>query len=171
MLAAIVQGYLFGLMIEKHRGRPSSRIFLTVSVCLSFAALAVFKYADFAIANLNALTGLSLPLLKIALPVGISFYTFQIVSYLIDVYRGEVAAQRSFVDLAAYVAMFPQLIAGPIVRYSDVAQQLRTRTHSVSAAAYGARRFVLGLAKKILLANQLGALVAAFRATRDSSVL
>ena len=171
MLAAIVQGYLFGLMIEKHRGRPSSRIFLTVSICLSFAALAVFKYADFAIANLNALTGLSLPLLKIALPVGISFYTFQIVSYLIDVYRGEVAAQRSFVDLAAYVAMFPQLIAGPIVRYSDVAQQLRTRTHSVSAAAYGARRFVLGLAKKILLANQLGALVAAFRATSDSSVL
>ncbi|MEI3065551.1 MAG: MBOAT family O-acyltransferase [Oscillospiraceae bacterium] len=131
----------------------------------------IFKYADFFLANFNALTGLSVPLLRVALPVGISFYTFQIVSYLVDVYRGDVAAQRSFVDLAAYVAMFPQLIAGPIVRYSDVAAQLRTRTHSVADAAYGARRFVLGLAKKILLANQLGALVSAFRTTKDGSVL
>ena len=171
MLASIVQGYVFGLLIGKLRGRPAAKACLAASVVLSFAALAYFKYADFFLANFNALTGLSVPLLRVALPVGISFYTFQIVSYLVDVYRGDVAAQRSFVDLAAYVAMFPQLIAGPIVRYSDVAAQLRTRMHSVSDAAYGARRFVLGLAKKILLANQLGALVSAFRATKDGSVL
>ncbi len=171
MLASIVQGYGFGLLIGKHRGRPAAKTCLAASVTLSFAALAYFKYADFFIANFNALTGLYVPLLRLTLPVGISFYTFQIVSYLVDVYRGDVAAQRNFIDLAAYVAMFPQLIAGPIVRYSDVAAQLRTRKHSASDAAYGVRRFVLGLAKKILLANQLGSLVSAFQATKDASVL
>ena len=123
------------------------------------------------IANLNALTGLSAPLLRLALPVGISFYTFQILSYTVDVYRGTVPAQRNFIDLAAYIAMFPQLIAGPIVRYSDIAVQLKTREHSVSEAAAGARRFILGLAKKILLANLLGELVSSFRASADLSVL
>ena len=123
------------------------------------------------IANLNALTGLSVPLLRLALPVGISFYTFQILSYTVDVYRGTVPAQRNFIDLAAYIAMFPQLIAGPIVRYSDIAVQLKTREHSVAEAAAGARRFVLGLAKKILLANLLGELVSSFRASADLSVL
>ena len=123
------------------------------------------------IANLNALTGLSVPLLRLALPVGISFYTFQILSYTVDVYRGTVPAQRNFIDLAAYIAMFPQLIAGPIVRYSDIAVQLKTREHSVSEAAAGARRFILGLAKKILLANLLGELVSSFRASADLSVL
>ena len=123
------------------------------------------------IANLNALTGLSAPLLRLALPVGISFYTFQILSYTVDVYRGTVPAQRNFIALAAYIAMFPQLIAGPIVRYSDIAVQLKTREHSVSEAASGARRFILGLAKKILLANLLGELVSSFRASADLSVL
>ena len=123
------------------------------------------------IANLNALTGLSAPLLRLALPVGISFYTFQILSYTVDVYRGTVPAQRNFIDLAAYIAMFPQLIAGPIVRYSDIAVQLKTREHSVSEAASGARRFILGLAKKILLANLLGELVSSFRASADLSAL
>ena len=117
------------------------------------------------------LTGLSAPLLRLALPVGISFYTFQILSYTVDVYRGTVPAQRNFIDLAAYIAMFPQLIAGPIVRYSDIAVQLKTREHSVSEAASGARRFILGLAKKILLANLLGELVSSFRASADLSVL
>ena len=171
MLASILQGYVFGLLIARYRGRNASKICLTVSVLCSFAALAYFKYADFLIAGVNALTGLGVPLLKIALPAGISFYTFQIVSYLIDVYRGTAAAQRSLVDLAAYVSMFPQLIAGPIVRYSDVAEQLNARTHSMENAAYGARRFLIGLGKKILLANQLGSLVSDFRATGDSSVL
>ena len=171
MAASILQGYVFGLLIERFRGRKPARVFLTVSVLLSLGMLAYFKYADFMIANLNALTGLSIPLLRITLPIGISFYTFQILSYAVDVYRGTVPAQRNLIDLAAYIAMFPQLIAGPIVRYADVAGQLRARSHGLSDAAYGVRRFVLGLSKKILLANLLGELVAAFHGSTDLSVL
>ena len=171
MLVSILQGYIFGRLIERFRDTRRVKLFLVLSVLLSLGTLAYFKYADFMIANLNALTGLSVPLLRLALPVGISFYTFQILSYTVDVYRGTVPAQRNFIDLAAYIAMFPQLIAGPIVRYSDIAVQLKTREHSVSEAAAGARRFVLGLAKKILLANLLGELVSSFRASADLSVL
>ena len=171
MLGSILQGYVFGRLIERFRNTRRAKLFLLLSVLLSLGTLAYFKYADFMIANLNALTGLSVPLLRLALPVGISFYTFQILSYTVDVYRGTVPAQRDFIDLAAYIAMFPQLIAGPIVRYSDIAAQLKMRGHSVSEAAAGARRFILGLAKKILLANLLGELVSSFRASADLSVL
>ena len=171
MLVSILQGYIFGRLIERFRDTRRAKLFLVLSVLLSLGTLAYFKYADFMIANLNALTGLSAPLLRLALPVGISFYTFQILSYTVDVYRGTVPAQRNFIDLAAYIAMFPQLIAGPIVRYSDIAVQLKTREHSVSEAASGARRFILGLAKKILLANLLGELVSSFRASADLSIL
>lgn len=151
MLVSILQGYIFGRLIERFRDTRRAKLFLVLSVLLSLGTLAYFKYADFMIANLNALTGLSVPLLRLALPVGISFYTFQILSYTVDVYRGTVPAQRNFIDLAAYIAMFPQLIAGPIVRYSDIAVQLKTREHSVSEAASGARRFILGLAKRSCL--------------------
>ena len=171
MLVSIAQGYLFGLLIEKHRGRNASRLFLSLSILVSLGLLGYFKYADFFLASVNAVTGLSLPLLKLSLPIGISFYTFQVLSYVIDVYRGDTAAQRNFIDLAAYVSLFPQLIAGPIVRYSDVALQLRERTHSVSAAAEGVRRFTIGFCKKILLANQFGALASAYQQTQQESVL
>ena len=171
MAVSILQGYVFGLLIERFCGRPLARVFLTVSVLLSLGMLAYFKYADFMIANLNALTGLSVPLLRITLPIGISFYTFQILSYAVDVYRGTVPAQRNLIDLAAYIAMFPQLIAGPIVRYADVAGQLHVRRHNLPDAAYGVRRFVLGLSKKILFANLLGELAASFHASTDLSVL
>ena len=171
MLVSIAQGYLFGLLVEKHRGEKASKLFLALSVLVSRGLLGYFKYADFFLSSVNAVTGLSLPLLKLSLPIGISFYTFQVLSYVIDVYRGETAAQKSFIDLAAYVSLFPQLIAGPIVRYSDVAGQLRDRTHSVSAAAEGVRRFTVGFAKKVLLANQFGALASAYKQTQDASVL
>lgn len=171
MAVSILQGYVFGLLIERFRGRSLARVFLTVSVLLSLGMLAYFKYADFMIANLNALTGLSVPLLRITLPIGISFYTFQILSYAVDVYRGTVPAQRNLIDLAVYIAMFPQLIAGPIVRYADVAGQLHVRSHNLPDAAYGVRRFVLGLSKKILFANLLGELAASFHASADLSVL
>ena len=139
-----------------------------VAVSLSF--LLYFKYADFFLENFNAATGLGVPLLRIALPIGISFYTFQIISYTVDVYRGE-PAQKNLIHLAAYVAMFPQLIAGPIVRYSDIAQQLEHRSHSTALAAEGVRRFLIGLGKKILIANQLGELCSVFRASDEKSVL
>ena len=171
MLVSITQGYAFGLLIEKYRGRKAAKLFLSLSVLVSLGLLAYFKYADFFLSSVNAVTGLSLPLLKLSLPIGISFYTFQVLSYVIDVYRGETAAQRNFIDLAAYVSLFPQLIAGPIVRYSDVAAQLQDRTHSVSAAAEGVRRFTVGFAKKVLLANQFGALASAYKQTQDASVL
>lgn len=172
MLLAITLGYIFGLLIERFKEKKRiSKLFMILSVASSLAMLGYFKYVDFFIGNFNAITGLSVPLLKIALPIGISFYTFQILSYTVDVYRGNVAAQKNPIDLAAYVALFPQLIAGPIVRYSDVAEQLKSRTHSFEKTALGARRFMIGLGKKILIANILGELCDTFRASDDKSVL
>ena len=171
MAATIGIGYVTGLLIEKFKGKALSKVFLGVSVIVDLGFLAYFKYADFFIENFNAVTGFSLPLLRIALPIGISFYTFQIMSYSIDVYRGDVPAQKNPVNLAAYVTMFPQLIAGPIVRYADIAKQLKDRTHSFEKAAAGIRRFVIGLAKKILIANTLGELCDIFRASEEKAVL
>ena len=169
--ATILLGWLLGLLIERFRGKVWSRVFLWLSVLTTLGLLGYFKYADFFIGSLNSAFGLSLPLLRVALPIGISFYTFQLLSYTIDVYRGDVAAQRNLIDFAAYVAMFPQLIAGPIVRYSDIAGQLTQRTHSLDKIASGIRRFVMGLAKKVLIANVLGQLCTQFRQTAQPSVL
>ena len=172
MLLAIVAAYLSGLLIEHFRDNLRlARAFLVLSVSFSLAMLGYFKYANFFIRNFNAATGLSVPLLKIALPIGISFYTFQILSYLADVYRGTVRAQKNFIDLAAYVALFPQLIAGPIVRYSDIAEQLKERRHTLEKVTAGMRRFILGLGKKVLIANLLGELCSIFRESNDKSVL
>lgn len=167
---SVLLGYGFGLLVEKYRERKAGKLFCALSVGVSLSFLLCFKYADFLIGNFNALTGLGLPFLRLALPIGISFYTFQIISYTVDVYRGE-AAQRNLIHLAAYVAMFPQLIAGPIVRYRGIAGQLTQRGHSLHGTALGIRRFVAGLGKKILIANQLGELCAAFRASQEKSVL
>lgn len=172
MLLAIVMAYLSGLLIERFRSTLRlARAFLVLSVSFSLSMLGYFKYADFFIRNFNAVTGLSVPLLRMALPIGISFYTFQILSYTVDVYRGAVFAQKNFIDLAAYVALFPQLIAGPIVRYADVAAQLKERRHTPEKAALGMRRFLLGLGKKVLIANLLGELCSIFRESNDKSVL
>lgn len=172
MLASIVQGYVLARLVEKYRAdRRRAKLFLTLSLVFSLGLLGYCKYADFFLSGFNALTGLHIPLLRVALPIGISFYTFQILSYVVDVYRGDVKAQRNFIDLTAYVAMFPQLIAGPIVRYSDIASQLEHRTHSLADVAAGARRFVLGLGKKVLLANVFYELITTFKASGDRSVL
>ena len=152
------------------RSGTGAKLVCGLSVAVSLSFLLYFKYADFFLENFNAATGLGVPLLRIALPIGISFYTFQIISYTVDVYRGE-PAQKNLIHLAAYVAMFPQLIAGPIVRYSDIAQQLEHRSHSTALAAEGVRRFLIGLGKKILIANQLGELCSVFRASDEKSVL
>ena len=171
MAASILVGYVLGLLIEKYNQRKKlSRLFLIISIVFSLGSLAYFKYADFFIENFNAATGLSLPLLQVALPIGISFYTFQLLSYTVDVYRGDVKAQKNVINLAAYISMFPQLIAGPIVRYSDVEKSLTNRRESFDMAFLGIRRFILGLSKKILLANQLGELCEIFKASADKSV-
>ena len=169
MAAAILQGYAAARLMERYPTRR--RLLLTLSAVLSLGILAYCKYADFLISGFNAVTGLSVPLLRMALPIGISFYTFQILSYVIDVYRRDAPAQRNLIDLAAYIAMYPQLVAGPIVRYADVAPQLRSRTHTVQDAALGARRFVLGLGKKVLLANVLYELVTVYQQSGQKTVL
>lgn len=171
MAFSIVMGYVFGLLIEKYRGKKTAKLLLAASVVISIGLLGYFKYADFFIGNFNAATGLSLPLLKIALPIGISFYTFQILSYTIDVYRGNAKARRNIVDFGAYVALFPQLIAGPIVRYTDIDAELTERTHSFEKAAFGIERFVVGLGKKVLISNAFGELCSIFRASGEKSVL
>ena len=171
MVATILMFYGCGLLIEKAKTQKWKKVWLTISVVSSLAILAVFKYADFFIDNFNTVTGLNVGLLKLALPVGISFYTFQCLSYTIDVYRGDVEAQKNPINFGAYVALFPQLIAGPIVRYVDVARELNSRTHSWEGFALGLRRFVIGLAKKIIIANQLGEFVSIFRDCNEKSVL
>ena len=169
MLVCTALGYGFGLALGR-AGRPGVRkALLAASVLSSLSFLGYFKYADFFLGNFNALTGASLPLLKLTLPVGISFYTFQILSYTVDVYRGEAQVQKNPIDLACYVTMFPQLIAGPIVRYTDVAEQLKQRGRGDFQK--GASRFLVGLGKKILFANLLGEVCAAWRGTQDGSVL
>ena len=162
-------GYVLGILTEKHA--KWKKFYLVLAVLFSLGTLGYFKYANFFVENISAVFGMSVPVLKIALPIGISFYTFQILSYNIDVYWGNVKAQKNPLYLATYIAMFPQLIAGPIVRYKDVVTQLEHRTHSVAKAAEGIRRFVLGLSKKILIANVLGELCEIFRQSGDQSVL
>lgn len=171
MIASIVIGYVSGLMIEAFHNPKWKKVCLVFSLVACLGLLAYFKYANFFLQNFAAVTGLSVPVLKIALPIGISFYTFQILSYVVDVYRKDAAAQKNFINLAAYVTMFPQLIAGPIVRYVDIARELENRTHSIEKIALGTRRFIIGLAKKILIANTLGELCDIFKASDEKAIL
>ena len=171
MIATIAAFYFCGLGIGRAKSRKTQKIWLTVSVVIGIALLTVFKYADFFLQSFATVTGLSIPLLKLALPIGISFYTFQCMSYVVDVYRGTAAPQKNIVTFGAYVALFPQLIAGPIVRYVDVARELENRETTMEDAMTGIRRFLIGLGKKILLANQLGLLTEVFRASNEKSVL
>lgn len=157
--------------IYKYRGTGKSKAFLVLGCIIDLGLLAFFKYAMFLMQNTHDWFGFPSVVPQIALPIGISFYTFQILSYAVDVYRGSVGAQKNFIRLALYIAMFPQLIAGPIVRYADIETQLGARSHTLAGAAVGVRRFILGLSKKVLLANLLGELVAAFKASGEKSVL
>ena len=156
MLISIISNYILALLINKYKNNKiKAKIFLILSILISIGLLGFFKYADFLIVNLNYLLGLNLSLLNIPLPIGISFYTFQIMSYTIDVYRNKVAVQKNFLALATYVALFPQLIAGPIVRYITIEDELKHRKVTVSMFADGIRRFIIGLAKKVVIANNV----------------
>lgn len=159
MLFSTLTDYLFGLMLDKPGKSESSRkAVLVLSVIVNLGVLGFFKYADFLIDNVNALLGTSIPPTDLPLPIGISFYTFQSMSYIIDVYRRQAKAQRNWIDFATYVSLFPQLVAGPIVQYNTVAKQLRERRVDAAMFAEGIRRFTIGLAKKVLLANNIGLL-------------
>lgn len=158
MIFSILVNYIFGRLMDKNRGRQKRmKLLLVLSVVIDLGLLSVFKYTDFIITNVNAIFGSSFDLLKIALPIGISFYTFQAMSYTIDVYRDDVRVQKNLIDFGMYITMFPQLIAGPIVRYADVQDQLAERSVTTADFSEGVMRFVVGLGKKVLLANQMGA--------------
>lgn len=158
MLFSTVSDYIHGILIDRFRGKRSAKVFLVSSILINLLVLGFFKYADFLIAAVNGAAGTQIPLFNLPLPIGISFYTFQTMSYTIDVYRGEAKVQKNLLDFGVFVTMFPQLIAGPIVKYKQVAQQLSDRGTDVHKISYGAKRFVVGLAKKVLLANNIGAL-------------
>lgn len=158
MIFSILVNYIFGRLMDKHReNKKRMKLLLVLSVVIDLGLLSVFKYTDFIITNVNAIFGANFDLLNIALPIGISFYTFQAMSYTIDVYRDDVRVQKNLIDFGMYITMFPQLIAGPIVRYADVQDQLAERSVTTADFSEGVMRFVVGLGKKVLLANQMGA--------------
>ncbi|MDD6038706.1 MAG: MBOAT family protein [bacterium] len=171
MALTICAGYALGLLIEQAKTDKAKRMLTALGVVGSLGILGYFKYADFFIESFNRVTGLSLPLLRVVLPIGISFYTFQLLSYLIDIARGAVRAQKSLIHLATYIAMFPQLIAGPIVRYQDIEASLMKREHSLRRFSDGIMRFAVGLGKKVLLADTLGELVVEFKTASVYDVL
>ena len=171
LLFSSLSDWLHSLYIESHRGKKSAKIALISSICINLGLLGFFKYADFFLATVGSLTGLEMPVLNLRLPIGISFYTFQTMSYTIDVYRGNAKAEKNLATLATFVCLFPQLIAGPIVRYVDVAAELSERDTKAEDLAIGIRRFAVGLGKKVLIANLAGELCAIFRASGEKSVL
>ena len=157
-MVEIVWSWAFALGIERHRGTSRARALLICCLVLDLSMLAVFKYAALPFETANQLFGLTLYVPQIALPIGISFYTFQEISYIVDVYRGEKPQSNPF-DVGLYLALFPQMIAGPIVRYSHIAPQLHNRAVTLEGTAEGFQRFCVGLCKKVLIANQLGGMV------------
>ena len=155
MILSIIFNFFIAKWIEKSKKKKAKKLLLFLAVLINIGALFVFKYLDFTITNLNQIFNTDIGLTQLALPIGISFYTFQILSYVVDVYRKKVKVQKNIFTLGTYIALFPQLIAGPIVRYSDVEKQLKERTHSLDKFCDGFRRFIVGFAKKVLVANNV----------------
>ena len=171
MVISIISIYFHGIWIEKAKNTKYKKIPLISGVFISIAVLFYFKYFNFLIENINLWLDKKIDLFGIILPIGISFYTFQMISYMVDVYRGDAKVQKNFVKLATYISLFPQLIAGPIVRYTTIEEQLENRTYSFEKFSLGIRRFVIGLSKKVLIANILGELVKVFGTYNDGTVL
>ena len=169
MIAEIIIAYIGAILIDKYKNQ--SKNILITTLFIHVFLLIIFKYTDFIIQTINDISNANIKLLNIALPIGISFYTFQIISYIIDVYNGKVKVQRNIIKLATYVSLFPQLVAGPIVRYQTVEKELDNRVHSFNNFAYGIRRFSVGLAKKVLIANALGELCSKSSATSEETVV
>ncbi len=171
MAFSIISTYICGIFVDKYRGTKKSKIFLILEIIISIGLLIYFKYANFIIKNINLWLSQKIDLINVLLPIGISFYTFQMISYVVDVYKGEVKVQKNILKLATYVSLFPQLIAGPIVRYSTIEKQLENREYSINKFALGVRRFIIGLGKKVMIANVIGVLVNNFLISDDKSVL
>ena len=156
MIFSTISDFFHGKLIEKYRGTTKSKIFLISGLIINLLMLGFFKYSDFLIGIINGIFNTSIPFLNLPLPIGISFYTFQTMSYDIEVYRGQCKAQKNILDFAVFVTMFPQLVAGPIVNYSQVENELANRESNIDNIYYGINRFIIGLCKKVLLANNIG---------------
>ena len=167
MIAEILIAYFGALLIDKYKDKTILIILLMIHISLLF----IFKYTDFILTNINNIFNANINLLKLALPIGISFYTFQIISYEMDVYKKKVSVQKNIINLATYVSLFPQLIAGPIVRYESINEELDNRKTTFNDFSYGVRRFIIGLSKKVLLANVLGELCSTFNTISDKTVV
>ncbi len=170
LLFSSLSDYAHSLYIEKHRGTKQAKRALISSIVINLGMLFFFKYTDFLIGAMNSVLGTAIPLTGVELPIGISFFTFQTMSYTIDVYRGDAHAERNLATMATFVCLFPQLVAGPIVRYTDVSRELHERQITLDGLYLGVRRFAVGLGKKVLIANAMGEFCAAFRASGDPSV-
>ncbi|MBQ4186164.1 MAG: MBOAT family protein, partial [Clostridiales bacterium] len=153
MIGSSLMNYVMALLIDKHRHKA----WLILAIVLNIGALVVFKYTGFLLENFNALTGLAIPIPLIRLPIGISFYTFQALSYVLDVWKGDVKVQKNYGKVLLYIAFFPQLIAGPVVRYKDIEEEIDTREVNLRQTAFGLRRVIGGLGKKVLIADAMGA--------------
>ena len=171
ILLSSFMGYIHGLWIHKTKKSKYKKVPLISSIITLIGILVFYKYSNFFINNLNALLKLNLQTLPIKLPIGISFFTFQTLSYTIDVYRSQAKVQKNPLDLFTYVTLFPQLIAGPIVRYVTVESELTNRNHSIEKMAKGIKRFIIGLSKKVLIANTLGELIQIFESSNEKTVL
>jgi alginate O-acetyltransferase complex protein AlgI len=168
LLLSCFMNYLLGIVVEKSNHK---KVILVITVAMNLGLLGYFKYVDFFIDNMNTIFQTEFGLLKVVMPIGISFFTFQTLSYVVDVYRGTVKANKNFLDFATYVCLFPQLVAGPIVRYKDVAEELQSRKHTMTDFERGIRRFVIGLAKKVLLANVIGELSVILLEANEASMV
>lgn len=169
LILSCIVNYLSALLISKYR--KQSKLILIITVIIDLGLLMYFKYTNFFIDNINTLFSTNINAIKVIMPIGISFFTFQTLSYVIDVYTKKVEANKNFITFASYVSLFPQLIAGPIVRYSDVEKELKDRTHSYDLFAHGVRRFTIGLGKKVLIANVMGEMVNVLGNMNNASVL
>ena len=169
LLLSCIINYILGKKIENNRSH--ARIYLIIALIYNIGQLIYFKYLDFFIDTINRVFHQDLPLLYIIMPIGISFFTFQAISYVVDVYHKKVKASESFIDFATYICLFPQLVAGPIVRYEQVSDELKNRKSDFDTFSLGVKRFTIGLAKKVLIANLLGEACLAFETLPNQSVL
>ena len=159
MLLSILCNYIFGILVYKNDNKSGKKVSLLVAVMFNIGMLGVFKYSGFIVYNLNQFLGINMPIPSLRLPLGISFFTFQALSYVVDVYRNDAKVQKNLFNLALYISLFPQLVAGPIVRYQTVADQIEQRSHSIDKFGEGVNRFVIGLFKKVVISNSLGVIV------------
>lgn len=168
MICSVIFNYIFGLFsTDKNK---YNKIVLIIAIIFNLGALAVFKYLGFFVSSLNDIIGFSIPIPNIELPIGISFFTFQALSYVIDVYRGEVSPQKNLGKVMLYISFFPQLIAGPIIKYHDIEKQIDNRQQTIDLVVNGFRRFIVGLSKKVLIANTMATVVDSIYSTNQSEV-